>query len=457
MLIPSKNCAPQRRPRGDINAYARSGIGMSSCHRCTWSRLSGSVVCLMMAVCLAVVGSASGSAAWAADSSGVRVRVFFQDDEAGVIKWADVLSGDPPRLGTVREVAGFPKLDPEHQRMVQMQAARGMLLVGIRDDDDGTFQSGWVLIESGVVEEEHGDHSHWEYADAPRVRASALDDKQGNPAHMYVYDDVFYLANDKLNGYTRVDPSAIGPRDDERRIRSMAGFHQGGGSHITLAVTDDQIGYATWSGRKGEDSGRVDVTAIKPEGNASIARSFNLPHAGLHGATVNQGKVFFAPSDGICWVEAKQEHSSGSADVQVHHLSLGTIDKAPRRTGSFVNFGQYVAFTSGRGADAEFHVIDASADQPEVVTTPLKMAEDNRPAGLSIVRPRRGSPLAFIFHDHAADIDAPNLLSLIELDPDGDKRFADLQFAQTLRVGNARVEGHRGITTSHSTLIAVGR
>ncbi len=105
--------------------------------------------------------------------------------------------------------------------MVQMQAARGMLLVGIRDDDDGKFQSGWVLIESGVVEEEHGDHSHWEYADAPRVRASALDDKQGNPAHMYVYDDVFYLANDKLNGYTRVDPSAIGPRIAPGAARSV--------------------------------------------------------------------------------------------------------------------------------------------------------------------------------------------------------------------------------------------
>lgn len=388
--------------------------------------------------------AAGKSAAESSAAPRVLTRVFFQDDDACTLRWADVLDGEPPRLGKVREVAGFPELDPDRQRLVQMQTARGMLLVGVRDDDDGEFQSGWILLETGVVEEEHGDHSHWEYAAAPRVRASVLDEQQGNPAHMYLYDDVFYLANDGLDGYTRLDPATVGEKDSEQRIRDLAAFHQGGGGHITLAVTKNRIGYATWAGRKGENSGRIDVTAVRPDGNTGIALSFNLDYTGLHGAACCEDKVFFAPSDGVCWVQAVAQLPASAGSVSVNHISLGKNGETPRRTGAFVCFERHVVFTSGRGADAELNLIDASAAKPEVVRLPLNMAEGNRPAGLSLVRPRGRSPQAFVFHDHAGGVDAPNLLSLIELNPDGDLSFADARVAQTMEVGNARVEGHGG-------------
>ena len=103
-------------------------------------------------------------------------RVFFQDDVSKTLKWADLFLGQTLTLGKVKEVAGFPKLDPEKQTLVQMESARGYLMVGVRDEEDGEYQSGWVLIESGVEEEEHGDHSHWHYAREPKVRASMLDE-----------------------------------------------------------------------------------------------------------------------------------------------------------------------------------------------------------------------------------------------------------------------------------------
>ncbi len=118
---------------------------------------------------------------------------FFQDDVSKTLKWADLFLGQTLTLGKVKEVAGFPKLDPEKQTLVQMESARGYLMVGVRDEEDGEYQSGWVLIESGVEEEEHGDHSHWHYAREPKVRASMLDEHQGNPAHLYCYDQVFLL------------------------------------------------------------------------------------------------------------------------------------------------------------------------------------------------------------------------------------------------------------------------
>ena len=389
---------------------------------------------------VAILGAAITQAA-EADAPRVLTRVFFQDDDAGVIRWADVLWGQPPTLGTVSPVAGFPKLDSERQTLVQMRAAGGMLLVGVRDDSGGTFQSGWVLIDSGVRQELHGDHSHWTYPEAPRVRTSALDEKQGNPAHVYCYENVFYVANDRLNGYTRLDPAAVTAQDTAEKIRRRAALHQGGGNHITLAVSG-QFGFSAWIDREGENRGRVDVTALKASGNSRIASSFQLPLGGIHGAIANQGKVFFAPSDGICWVTA-----NNAPDVKasaIRHLSLGKNDEMPRRTGAFASLGRYVGFVAGAGDDATLGLIDAARADPAIVQLSLEMADGNRPAGLAMAVSRGGKPLAFVFHDHAQDVEAPDQLSIVELDPNGDKDFADANIAAVIAVGRARVEGHSG-------------
>jgi hypothetical protein len=72
------------------------------------------------------------------------------------------------------------------------------------------------------------------------------------------------------------------------------------------------------------------------------------------------------------------------------------------------------------------------------------MTEGNRPAGLAFIQPRKSSPLACVFHDHPADIDAPNKLSLVEADPNGDGNWSDASIAWELDVGKSRVEGHGG-------------
>lgn len=97
----------------------------------------------------------------------VLTRLFFQDDAAKKIRWADLYAGSPPTLGPVQDIAGFPAIDPESQSLVQMGSARGMLLVGVRDEEDGKKQSGWVLIDSGVGSEEHQGHAHSTYQQAP--------------------------------------------------------------------------------------------------------------------------------------------------------------------------------------------------------------------------------------------------------------------------------------------------
>ena len=374
----------------------------------------------------------------------ILTRVVFQDDEARTLRWADVMAGTPPTLGPIRPVAGFPQLDPEHQTLVQMEAAKGFVLVGVRDDDDGQHQSGWVLIETGVAEDDHGDHSHWTYPQEPKVRAAVLDNKQGNPAHLYCYDNIFYLANDRLNGYTRVDPAAVKPTDDSAAVARRAAFFQGGGRHITLAVSGGTVGYGTWTDREGPDKGRVDVTEINATGNQQIACTFHLPHGGLHGATACQGKIFLAPSEGVTWFATPNTAPVDPKSITLRQWSLGKEGDKPVRTGAFTTSGKHVAFVTGGGPTAAIHLVDASAAEPVPVKLTVPMAAGNRPAGLEIVRARKGSPLAFLFHDHAADVEAPHRLSLIELDPNLDGAWNDARVANELDVGKSRVEGHGG-------------
>ena len=403
-------------------------------------RISGGLMTSAGLILLALAGAVSAEA----PKPRIITRLFFQDDDARTLKWANVLLSDTVQLGPVQVVEGFPKLDTERQTLVQMEAAAGMVLIGVRDDDDGKFQSGWVLIDTGVEEEAHGDHSHWKYPAAPRVRASVLDDKQGNPAHLYCYEDVFYLANDRRDGFTRFDPSGIQPTDEAAAILQRAVFHPGGGGHITLAAAEKRVSYATWIDREGPNKGRVDVTAIRSEGTPKIGYTFHLPSGGLHGATANQGKVFFAPSEGVCWVAADPDLKLDPKQVTVHKLDLGKEGDKPRRTGAFTTFGKHVAFVSGAGPTTGLYLADASAATVVAHRLPVPMADGNRPAGLDFVQPRKGSPLSLVFHDHPADVDAPNKLTVIEVDPNLDGNWTDARIAQELDVGKSCVEGHSG-------------
>jgi hypothetical protein len=372
----------------------------------------------------------------------VLTRLFFQDDAAKKIRWADLYAGSPPTLGPVQDIVGFPAIDPETQSLVQMGSARGMLLVGVRDEEDGKKQSGWVLIDSGVGSEEHQGHAHSTYQQAPRVRAAQLDDQQGNPAHLYVYDQVFYLANDKLAGYTRLDPARIRPTDDKTAVVAKAEFIPGGGGHITLAAFQNSVGYSTWTDRAGDNQGRVDVT---PFNKRQIAYSLKLPSGGLHGATANSGKVFFAPVDGICWVAGDKTASQTADQVAIHHISLGKdaqTDK-PIRTGSFTNLGKHVLFTTGSGASAALNVLDASAATPVPHKVELKLAEGARPVGPIVGMATGNWPMALVFHDHA-ESSAEHHVSLVELDPNGDGSFADARIGKTLPTGPSKVDGHAG-------------
>lgn len=401
------------------------------------------LACLLLPIVGYSATAAAAEPGGSVSSGRAVTRLFIQDPEKLTVMWADVLAQEPPVLTAAKAVEGFPTLDPDRQSLVQMAASGGKIMVGIRDQEDGEFQSGWVLIDTGVEEEDHGDHSHWYYNHPPRVIASRLDESQGNPAHLYCYDGVFYLANDRIGGFTRLDPRAIPDNAEEATIQAMAAFHVGGNGHITLAVAGD-LAFSTWMSRQPENAKRVDVTAVSAGGNRDVAYSFDALSGGLHGATYQAGKLFLAPSEGINWIAVPESAKAKPESLTVHHIDLGGNEEKAYRTGAFTTWDGHVMFTSGSGAASFLGIIDARAETPEVTRVAIEIDANSRAHGPAIVRTRSQGPIAFVFHDHGKGVDAPNVATVIELDPNRDGNFADARIATEITVGASQVEGHGG-------------
>lgn len=369
------------------------------------------------------------------------MRIFWQDRDTDQLSWADITTR--VKWGIKRGwVQGFPKLDAEKQDLVQMKHSNGMLVVGVRDQEDGTFQSGWVSIDSGVFEEAHGNHSHWKYGTNPRVTGQQLDTDQGNPAHLYVYNNNFYLANDKKNGFSRLQPTLL---RQAATASSSAKFFPGGGSHITMAAVNNSVAYSSWIDGGGPNAGRVDVVKLQSD-EPKIAYSFQLPSGVIHGATQNSGKVFFAPADGVCWVNADLAVQQTAETVQVNHLSLGRDEEAdkPLRTGAFTNERNWVLCTTGKGDLSTLCLMNAASAEPAVVKVKIPVAD-----GLQLMTAQSvlsfGKRYAFLFQDRTeAESDVQEQLTVVELDPNRDRDFSDARVKTTIPVGASKINGHHG-------------
>ncbi|MBC7967163.1 MAG: hypothetical protein H7Z17_14715, partial [Fuerstia sp.] len=357
-----------------------------------------------------------------ADDHGPRVaRVLWQDRDKDTLMWGEVHGGEK-WIVSASPVKDFPTLDPEKQDLMQMEHAEGHLLVGVCDNDDGKFQSGWVAVDTGVREEPHGNHSHWNFVSSPSVKSSRLDAEQGNPAHLYLYNGHFYMANDKKNGFTHIDPKDL----IAKPAKDCGTFCTGGGHHITMAAVDNTVCYSTWIDGDGPNIGRVDVVNLKKTDGDKIAYSFKLPTGVIHGATANSGKVFFAPADGICWVNADTTLTKSAETVVVNHISLGKEEGAekPNRTGAFVNHRNWVLFTTGgEGGKSSLCLLDAAAAQPTVVKLPIDVAD-----GLSLTTPEvvlasGGKRYAFLFQDKKEG-ELQEQLTIVDLDPNGDRNLS---------------------------------
>lgn len=370
---------------------------------------------------------------------GTAARLFWQDDSGANVCWGDLKKSTSGWSIQGQAVDGFPALDVDQQSLVQMRDDGGLIVVGVHDTAEGTIGSGFVAIESGAVEESHGSHSHWKFPGPPSVHSTQIDADQGNPAHVYRYGKSIVLANDKKNGFTITSGQAI---RDAKSPEQAAKFYDGGNGHITLAVVDDRVAYATWIAPAGDDMGRVDVVGLGE--NDGRRYSFQCPSGLLHGAGTNSGKVFFAPADGVCWVEADLEVDDDPASVQVHQLSLGVdAQDKPLRTGAFVNMGSHVLFTAGKGDDAKLCVINAAESSPKLMELPIELGEGDSVTMPVTVKARSGQSLAMMFRENK-DSPEGDVMLFVDLDPNRDGSMDDMTMAGEVAVGRNQVVGHSG-------------
>lgn len=373
-------------------------------------------------------------------------RLFWQDRDQGLIFAADLCKTESGFEIAKMEISGLKKIDIERQDFVQMVIQNGSLIVGVRDHSDGTESSGWLGIDSGVEEESHGDHSHWHYDHAPKKQIETLDTDQGNPAHVYQYGNHVYIANDKKNGFSMI-------RLDEGD--STVKFFQGGGGHITLAAVGDQIAYSTWIDRAGENAGRVDVVDLRSD-DAQPKYSFKLPSGGIHGATACGNRVFFAPSDGVCWVDCDFDFVKNAETVDIHPLSLGENETDIYRTGAFETLRDHVLCVGNcKDCPPAICLIDGTTPNPKV--TRYLCDELGYGLRLSTVKATTvgGRPFVVAFAE-GSDVDEK--LLVFDLDSNQDRKLGDIKLVKSIDVGKSKIEGHfghHGITFLNDQKLAV--
>jgi hypothetical protein len=366
-------------------------------------------------------------------------RLFWQDDSSATVRWGDLKKSADGWSLKEESIEGFPLLDGAEQVLVQMQSDDGLVVVGIHDHSDGAFGSGWVAIESGAVEESHGDHSHWRFKHSPSVLHTRIDADQGNPAHVYRYGKSIVLANDTRDCFTIATAHSV---RSAKTPDSSATFYEGGSGHITLAVLENEVAYATWIAPAGDDCGRVDVVGLGV--NDGRRYSIKCPTGMLHGATTNSGKVFFASADGVCWVDGDREVDDDPNSVLVHHLPLGRDDQDKAlRTGAFANLGKHVLFTAGKISDAKLCVLDASSDAPTLIELPIPLRDGESLTTPVAVKSRGGRNLALLFRESIESPETDAML-VVDLDQNGDGRFDDPALVKEIAIGRNQINGHAG-------------
>ena len=200
--------------------------------------------------------------------------------------------------------------------------------------------------------------------------------------------------------------------------------------------------YATWIAPAGENKGRVDVVGL----GSNLGKSYSItcPSGMLHGATMNSGRAFFAPDDGVCWVAADRDMNDAPDSVVVHHLSLGEdADGKPLRTGAFAKADRHVVFTAGKGDASKLCWIDASAQKPSVASLSIQVQEGEAISTPKVIKSRYGDTLAVLFGEHKESPTKDRML-VVNLDPNRDGKFDDAKLHRDIKMGPSQIVGHSG-------------
>lgn len=371
-----------------------------------------------------------------AQDRGPRVaRILWQDQERNTLMWGEVHGGSK-WIVSASPIPGFPAIDTISQNMVRMKQADGVLMVVMNSVADGDRLSGWVAVDTGVREEPHGDHSHWQFVAKPSVRGSRIDKNPGNRLQLSLYNERFYVTGGTRNGFTRFAPSEL----LSKSAAECGSVYSGAAGYGPVAVVDDTVAYAVRT-ESPADHSLIDVISLKASGEDVPVYSFTVPAGGIHAATTNSGRVFLAAADRICRVDADLKLSGTGDSIVVNQIDLG-MDRAvvqPNQGTGFVNHRNYVLFSAEEpGRKFSLCLLDAKSASPSLVKVPVEVDDGLSLTSPEVVLASGGRRYAFLFHDRTdRDSSAQEKLTIVDLDPNGDRNLSDARIVRTIPVGRS--------------------
>lgn len=370
-------------------------------------------------------------------------RVFWQDRESGKLSFADIVATNKWNLkrGWVQD---YPSIDAKSQSLSDIRVVGIAVVAGLSATEKNSVGGGWIVLDSGVFEEPHGNHFHWRYSKKPRVLQQNLTAADSGVTAVVNAERSCFLAGLPANGFTKVSAASLKSSGGKTVTPSDGLRFTGGGRRPIIAALNEAVAYAAWGEAEGESAGRVDVVNLKKPGAVSVAYSFQLPGGDVRAAAASSNKVYFATSEGIYRIDgdARLEQSTDTVKP-IPVLAKSGETSTLTTTETFSTDRNWLIFSSS-GQSPSLCLINSAVSQQHILRVPIPMEN-----GLTLSAPRiklsLGKRYAFLFQTRTGqDSSAQEMLTVVELDPNRDRNFSDARVKLSVPVGASKVSGQFG-------------
>ena len=356
-------------------------------------------------------------------------RIFWQDRETQKLSYADLQTTNKWHIKR-GWVQGFPSTLMEGQTLGPIVQKGKQVFVGLVGEQSNTL----YLIDSGVYERPHGNHFHWEYPNTPSTKMQL---NLGGRFDFAAMTNNYSFISVKGAEDIRVSMAANSNSNVATKFNS-------GRSNGAIAIVNDSLAYASWADTDGENAGRVDVSNPSAGANGK-SYSFQLPAGGIVATCAVNGKVFFANSQGVSWVQADLAMSKNGQDVSVANVVNATVEGLGGVPEKLVVEKDWVLFSvSNENGDSYLFMIDSRSQNPSVMKLAIPVEK-----GMALSAPKTklslGKRYAFLFQERVdAASDLQEKLTIVDLDPNRDSSFNEAMVKANMNVGPSKIEGRFG-------------
>lgn len=359
-------------------------------------------------------------------NSWIHGRVFFADDDGAVVKFCDIVQAAELYLSIGEPIADCPKLDATKIELSCLAANSGYAVVGVRSKEGGA--GGWILIESGVAEEPHGNHSHWAYPRKPRVVGYDLGSAV-NPVECVVHDSQFYLVGHQARSWIRIDARKAPSARDADAVKRLATVHA---SEKGAGRTWISNGFAAWTS---SGNSPIEFGAIAPDGTIGQVKNTTIPNGNATSVVVHGGQIFIGTDKDVYATTLTGAQSPANGlNLQLKEETLGPLSAGTSG----------VAVVKSAEGSAGLVVINPGRSPMTVTSVPLSVVKGAHVTTPRWIQTRRSPPMVVLFVDQPEVSKELDQMIWIEADPNYDGEFRDAKVRKIMDIAQSKVIGDRG-------------